>query len=95
MPTASQEKGKRNTLNIRIKPEQRGIIDRAAKLLGKNRTEFVLSAACQAAENTLLDRSAFEVSAKAYADFLVRLDMAPSPNARLRRSLETAAPWEK
>jgi len=33
--------------------------------------------------------------APASADFLARLDAPPQPNARLRRSLKTAAPWEK
>ncbi|MGD0799390.1 MAG: DUF1778 domain-containing protein [Acidobacteriaceae bacterium] len=85
---------KRQTLNLRIKPEVRGLIDHAAELTGKTRTDFVLDAARQAAENALLDRTALRVSPKAYAKFLARLDAAPRPNARLRRSLQTPAPWE-
>lgn len=95
MPALQQEKGRRDTLNLRIKPELRGLIDRAAGLTGKNRTEFVLSAARHAAEDALLDRMVFAVNAKAYAEFLARLDAPPQPNARLRRTLQTAAPWEK
>ena len=93
MPTS--ETAKRATLNIRIKPELRGLIDRAAELSGKNRTDFVLDAARIAAEEALLDRTVFAVNAKAYAEFLTRLDAPPRPNARLRRSLQTTAPWEK
>ena len=95
MPTSRPEKAKRDTLNLRIKPELRGLIDRAAELSGKNRTDFVLDAARRAAEDALWDRTVFVVNAKAYAKFLVRLDAPPRPNARLRRSLRTAAPWEK
>jgi uncharacterized protein (DUF1778 family) len=95
MATMQQEAGKRDTLNLRIKPELRGLIDRAAEVSGKNRTEFVLNAARQAAEDALMDRTAFVVGSKAYAEFLHRLDAPPLPNARLRRSLETPAPWEK
>ncbi len=95
MPTSQQEKAKRETLNLRIKPELRGLIDRAAELSGKNRTDFVLDAARHAAEDALLDRAVFAVNPKAYAEFLVRLDAPPRPNARLRRSLRTIAPWEK
>jgi len=95
MPTSQQEKAKRDTLNIRIKPELRGLIDRAAELSGKNRTDFVLDAARHAAEDALLDRTVFVVNPKAYAEFLVRLDAPPRPNARLRRSLQATAPWEK
>jgi uncharacterized protein (DUF1778 family) len=95
MPVLQQEKGRRDTLNLRIKPELRGLIDRAAELTGKNRTEFVLNAARHAAEDALLDRTVFAVNAKAYAEFLARLDAPPQPNARLRRTLQTVAPWEK
>jgi uncharacterized protein (DUF1778 family) len=85
---------KRETLNLRIKREQRGLIDRAAKTAGKNRTDFVLEAACRAAEQALLDRTVFSVSPKAYAEFVARLDAAPQKNQRLRRTLRTTAPWE-
>jgi uncharacterized protein (DUF1778 family) len=95
MPTSQQGKAKRDTLNVRIKPELRGLIDRAAELSGKNRTDFVLDAARHAAEDALLDRTVFVVNPRAYAEFLVRLDAPPRPNARLRRSLQTTAPWEK
>ena len=95
MPTSQQEKTKRDTLNIRIKPELRGLIDRAAELSGKNRTDFVLEAARRAAQDALLDRAIFVVNPRAYAEFLARLDAPPRPNTRLRRSLQTTAPWEK
>jgi len=55
---------------------------------------FVLDAARHAAEDALLDRTVFLVSPKAYAEFLARLDAPPQPNERLRRSLQTPAPWE-
>jgi uncharacterized protein (DUF1778 family) len=89
------DKTKRDTLNIRIKPELRGLIDRAAELLGKNRTDFVLDAARQAAEGALLDRTIFMMNPKAYAEFVARLDAPPAPNARLRRTLRNSPPWEK
>jgi uncharacterized protein (DUF1778 family) len=86
---------KRQSLNLRIKPEERGLIDRAAKTLGKNRTDFVLDAARRAAEDALLDRTVFTVSPKAYAEFLARLDAPPQPNERLWKTLRTVAPWER
>jgi uncharacterized protein (DUF1778 family) len=95
MPTLLQEKGRRDTLNLRIKPELRGLIDRAAELMGKNRTDFVLSAARNAAEDALMDRTVFALNPMAYAEFLARLDAPPQPNVRLRRSLQTSAPWKK
>jgi uncharacterized protein (DUF1778 family) len=95
MPTSEQTSTKRETLNLRIRPELRGLIDRAASLVGKSRTEFVLEAARRAAEDALLDRTVLAVDRKTCEEFLARLDAPPQPNARLRRALETPAPWEK
>lgn len=86
---------RRDTLNIRIKPELRVLIDQAASMVGKNRTDFVLDAARHAAEEALLERTVFVVEPKVYAEFIARLDAKPKPNARLRRTLKTPAPWEK
>ena len=85
---------KREALNLRIKPEIRELIDRAAELAGKNRTEFVLDAARRAAEDALLDRTIFTIDAKAYRQFLKRLDAPPKPNKRLVKTMQTPAPWE-
>jgi uncharacterized protein (DUF1778 family) len=86
---------KRETLNIRIKPEERNLIDRAAKTRGKNRTDFILEAARLAAEDALLDQVIISVSPEAYSEFLARLDMPPKPNERLRKTMQTPAPWER
>lgn len=94
MPASSRQPAKREALNIRIQPQVRQLIDRAARLAGKNRTDFVLDAARRAAEETLLDRTALSLSTKAYRQFLARLDAPPHPNERLLKSLRTPAPWE-
>jgi uncharacterized protein (DUF1778 family) len=94
MRVSQAEGTRRDTLNLRIKPEVRGLIDRAAELVGKNRTDFVLDAARHAAEDALLDQTMLAVSPKAYAEFLARLDAPPQPNERLRRSLKKRAPWD-
>jgi uncharacterized protein (DUF1778 family) len=95
MATTSHRPTSRDSLNLRVKPELRGLIDRAAQLAGKNRTDFVLEAARRAADDTLLDRTVFTVSPEAYAEFLARLDAPPQPNARLRRTMRTPAPWDR
>jgi uncharacterized protein (DUF1778 family) len=95
MATTPNRTPPRDSLNLRIKPELRGLIDRAAELSGKNRTDFVLDAARRAAEDALLDRMVFSVSPKAYAEFLKRLDAPPQPNDRLRRTMRAAAPWDR
>ncbi|MEY5394514.1 DUF1778 domain-containing protein, partial [Salmonella enterica subsp. enterica serovar Corvallis] len=37
-------------LNLRAKESQRALIDAAAEILHKSRTDFILETACQAAE---------------------------------------------
>jgi uncharacterized protein (DUF1778 family) len=86
---------KRETLNIRIKPEVRDLIDRAAKSRGKNRTDFILESARLAAEDALLDQVIMAATPHAFAQFQARLDMPPKPNDRLRKTMLTPAPWER
>jgi len=94
MPPKSRAR-QRETLNIRIKADERGLIDRAARARGQNRTDFILEAARRAAEDALLDRTLITVSPEAHKEFVKRLDAKPRPNARLRKTMQTAAPWEK
>ncbi len=91
---ANQSTAKRETLNLRVKSEDRELITRAARLLGKTRTEFLLEAGRSAAQDALLDRTLFNVSPQDYARFVERLDAPPAPNERLRRMMTTKAPWE-
>jgi len=95
MPTLSKAVSKRETLNIRIKPEDRSFIDRAAKIRGKNRTDFILDAVRVAAEEALLEQSMIMASPEVYAKFIALLDMPPRINERLQKTMQTAAPWEK
>ena len=92
---AAPRAARRQTLNIRIKVDERALIDRAAALSGQTRTDFVLAAARSAAEAALLDRAVFSVNAAAYRQFLAKLDAKPRPNARLRKTMQTASPWEE
>jgi len=95
MPTLSKVTSKRETLNIRIKPEDRSFIDRAAKIRGKNRTDFILDAVRVAAEEVLFEQSIIMASPEVYAKFIALLDMPPRINERLQKTMQTAAPWDK
>lgn len=55
MPPPNTQPNKRETLSIRIKSAERSLIERAAKVQGKNGTDFVLEAARAAAEEALLN----------------------------------------
>lgn len=85
---------KREILNLRIKPAELGLIDQAARSLGKKRTVFALDATRRAAEEALLDRAVVSLTPEAHAEFLTRLDAPPIPNERLRRAMQTPAPCD-
>ena len=50
-------------INLRALPEQRDLIDHAANLLGKNRSDFMLEAACERAQSVVLDQVHFTLDA--------------------------------
>ncbi len=76
MPTSHTSKSSDASvsLNMRIKPASRNLIDRAAELLGKTRTDFMLEASERRAEEVLLNRTFFTVGPEIYAEYLTRLD---------------------
>jgi len=83
------------TINLRANERKRDLIDRAAEAVGKNRSEFMLDAACREATSVLLDQRLFLVDEKAFIRFSAALDKRPSENPRLRRLLSSKAPWDK
>ena len=83
------------TINLRANQRQRALIDRAAETLGKNRSDFMLEAACREADSVLLDRRLFLLDEKAFKRFAAALDRPPADNPKLRRLLTAKAPWER
>lgn len=79
--------------NKRIKPETRNLLDMAAEATDKNVTDPLLKAARKEAQRALLDRALIPVNDKAYAAFLALFEAPPAPNERLRKTLQTPAPW--
>jgi hypothetical protein len=47
------------TIKLRARAEHLDLIDRAASLLGKKRSDFILEAACERAQNVELDERLF------------------------------------
>lgn len=80
-------------INLRALPEQRELIDQAANLLGKNRSDFMLEAACERAQSVVLDQVFFSLDSKKFAQFTAMLDAPPTANPGLDRLREVKAPW--
>ncbi len=80
-------------INLRAKPEQRDLIDQAAAMLGKNRSDFMLEAACERAQAVLLDQVHFRLDDRRFKDFVRQLDAAPTGNEGLARLMAVKPPW--
>lgn len=81
-------------INIRALPEQRDLIDQAAAALGKNRSDFMLEAACERAQSILLDQVFFRLDADKFEQFVAVLDAPAQPNPGLARLMAVKAPWD-
>lgn len=81
-------------INLRALPEQRDLIDHAAQLLGKNRSDFMLEAACARAQTVLLDQVFFRLDADKFQQFTALLDAPPRANKGLERLMAVKAPWD-
>lgn len=93
--TSKRSRPKRDAaINIRSSQEQRDLIDRAAQVAGKSRSDFMIEAACHEATNVLLDQRFFFLDEEAFAQFQAMLDSPPVVNEELRKLLQTKAPWE-
>ncbi len=82
------------SINLRAHAEQRDLIDQAARLLGKNRSDFMLDAACEKAQGVMLDQVFFSLNEQDFQRFNDLLDAPIKPNPGLERLLATKAPWE-
>jgi len=80
-------------INLRALPEQRDLIDRAATLQGKNRSDFMLEAACDKAQAVLLDQVFFSLNSDNFQQFTAMLDAPPSSNPSLERLMAVTPPW--
>lgn len=80
-------------INLRARPQQRDLIDQAASLLGKNRSDFMLEAACERAQAVLLDQVFFKLDAEQFRQFTALLDAPPQANEGLNKLLAVQAPW--
>lgn len=80
-------------INLRALPDQRDLIDHAANLLGKNRSDFMLEAACDRARAVVLDQVFFNLDPDKFKQFTAMLDAPAAPNPGLDRLMAVKAPW--
>ena len=90
----ARTEAKTTSINLRVPQQTRDLIDTAAAVVGKSRTEFMLESARQHAIDVLLDQRLFVLDAEHHNAFMRVLDNPPPPNAQLKKLLTRKAPWE-
>lgn len=90
-PSAGGAKG---SVNLRIETRTRRLIDDAAAVLGKTRTEFMIESARIVAIDVLLDQRLFVLDPERYDAFVHALEHPPAPGPKLRALLRRAPVWE-
>jgi uncharacterized protein (DUF1778 family) len=91
-PPATDTKG---SINLRIEANTRQLIDDAAAILGKTRTEFMIESARRQAIDVLLDQRLFVLDSERYDAFMHTLDNPPAPGPKLRSLLRRVPAWQK
>jgi uncharacterized protein (DUF1778 family) len=82
-------------INSPGKRTQLALIDPAAELLGKTRSEFMPDSALSKAAEAMTDRRLFLLNDEQWAAFVAALDAPPQPMLRLERLLKEPSALEK
>ena len=81
-------------ISMRLPEADVAMIDRAASLRGRSRTDFVRDAAVRAAEEVVMEQSLIRMSPEGFTAFM---DVLAAPAAPVPEMVELAkrpAPWE-
>ena len=92
MPKATGRK--EHPLSMRLPEADIDIIDRAAALRGRSRTDFVRDAAIRAAEDVLMETVPIRMSAAGFKAFMAALSGPGTAVPEIVELFRRAGPWE-
>lgn len=92
MPQPVQRK--EHPLSIRLPDADIAIIDRAARLRGRSRTDFMRDAAVRAAEDVLMETSPIRMSAEGFDAFMAAVSGPAVPVPEMVELFRRVAPWD-
>ena len=81
-------------ISMRLPEADVAMIDRAATLRGRSRTDFVRDAAVRAAEDVLMDSRLIRMSSEGFAEFMEALSAPAAPVPDMVELAKRRAPWE-
>jgi uncharacterized protein (DUF1778 family) len=87
-------KRKEHPLSMRLPETDIAIIDRAATLRGRSRTDFVREAAVRAAEDVLMETAPIRMSPGGFKAFMDALSKPAAAVPEMVELLRRKAPWD-
>jgi uncharacterized protein (DUF1778 family) len=94
MTTRRTTKRKEHPLSMRLPDADIAIIDRAAGMRGRSRTDFVREAAVRAAEDVLMESTLVRMSPSGFNAFMKALAEPAITVPEMVELLKRPAPWE-
>src|ERR1700689_69698 len=91
---AAGTKKKEPPLSMRLPAADIAMIDRAADLRGRSRTDFVREAAVRAGEEIVLESALVRMSPRGFAAFMAATEAPATEVPELVTVLKRKAPWE-
>ena len=88
------KKRKEHPLSMRLPETDIAIIDRAASLRGRSRTDFVREAAVREAEDVLMEAAPIRMSQAGFKAFMEVLSQPGRPVPEMVELFQRSAPWE-
>ncbi len=85
---------KEHPLSMRLPETDIAIIDRAAALRGRSRTDFVRDAAVRAAEEVLMETAPIRMSPAGFKAFMAALSKPAAVVPEMVELFRRRAPWE-
>ncbi len=84
---------KERPVSLRFRDSDLSLIDRAASLRGRSRTEFMRDAAMREAEEIVLQSAIVQQTSDAFAQFAAAIEARPRQVSALVKLFATRAPW--
>lgn len=91
---ATTTERREHPISMRLPEPDIAMIDRAASLRGRSRTDFVREAAVRAAEDVLMENRLIRMSSEGFAEFMASLSVPAAPVPEMVELVKRPAPWE-
>ena len=84
-------------IHLRARAQDKRLIDRAAEMVGANRSQFMMASALKEAKNILLDQTTIYADAKTFKKVMDWMDApaTPAEAVAMKRILNAKTPWRR